>query len=112
MDVLHAGDEAVERVLFVFEQGVGGDDDFPTPVPDAAADEAGVGELGGDEAVEKRGIAHRAEGLVLAQDPGLLAEGAVGIEEVRGIERRGSEVVGQGQRLVMHGPTAERVGIA
>jgi hypothetical protein len=77
-----------------------------------AADQAGVGVFCRDVAVEEDGVADRAEGLVLAQDPRLLAEGAVGGEEVRGVERGGSEVVGQGQRLIVHRPTAQGIGIS
>ena len=104
--------KTLSPVLFVIEEGVGGDDDLPAGVPDAAADQAGVGVFCRDVAVEEDGVADRAEGLVLAQDPRLLAEGAVGGEEVRGVERGGSEVVGQGQRLIVHRPTAQGIGIS
>ena len=43
LDVFHAGDEAVEPLPFVAEQRVGGDDDLPPGVPDAAADQAAAG---------------------------------------------------------------------
>lgn len=38
-------------LLFVTEQRVGGDEDLPLGVPDAAADQSRVGELGGDQAL-------------------------------------------------------------
>lgn len=62
LDVLHAGDEAVESLLFVTEQRVSRDDDLPLGVPDAAADQAGVGIFRRDTAVEEGRIAHGAEG--------------------------------------------------
>ena len=98
--------------MFVAEQRVGGDDDLPAGVPDAAANQAGVGVFRRDIAVEEGGIVDRAEGLVLSQDPRLLAEGAVGVEEVGGVERRGTEVVRQRQRLIVHGPAAQGIGIS
>ena len=108
-DVPHGSGEAVEAFLFVVEQGVGGDDDLPPAVPDAAADEAVVGELGREAAEQDGRVGHGPEGLVLAQDPRLFAQGAVGVEELGVVERSGPEVEGQRKRLVFDEPCAFEV---
>ncbi len=45
LDVGDTGHKAVQAVLFICEQGVGRNDDFPPRIPDTAADEAAVGEF-------------------------------------------------------------------
>lgn len=82
LDVTHTLGEAVQSGLFVAEQRVGGDDDFPLGVPGTAADQAGVGEFRRHGAVEIRRIIHGAEGLVFSHDPELLAEAAFRREEL------------------------------
>ena len=100
-DVLHGGDEPVQAFLLVGEEGLGGNHEFPAAVPDAAADETRVGELRRGAAVEEGGVGDEAEGLVLADDPGPLAEGAVGGEELGAVEGGVPQVVRQRQGLVM-----------
>ena len=112
LDVLHARRKAVEAGLLVLEQGVGRNHNLPSAVPHAAADQAGVSEFLRHGAVEHRGIRHGTERLVFADDPRLLAEGPVGVEELGGVEGRGTQVVRQRQGLVLHRPSADRVGVA
>ena len=98
--------------MFVVEQGVGGDDEFPLAVPDAAADEAAVGELAGQAAVEVGRVVHRAEGLVFTGDPELLVHRALRGEELGGGEIVLAEVEGQGHGLVFYRPVAGDGGVA
>ena len=62
--------------------------------------------------MEEGDVADGAEGLVFAIDPGLFAEGAIGVEELGAIEVDGAEVVGEGEGLILHGPTAHEVGVS
>ena len=71
LDVAYGIDEAVESILFIVEQGIGGDHDFPIRIPSTAPDEARAGELSRHRAVKVGGIIHSAEGLVFPRDPEL-----------------------------------------
>jgi hypothetical protein len=97
-NLLHAGDEMVQAGGLAAEERVGRDDPFPSAVPDAAGDEARARELRGHRAVEKRRGVDQVEGRGLAQNPRLLAERAVGVEEPRRRDGRGAEL--DRQRLV------------
>ena len=112
LDVLHTSHEAIQPLLLITEEGVGGDDDLPLTVPHTPADQACVGELGGNVAVEEGRVRHRAERLMFPQDPRLLTEGAVGIEELDRIEVARPQIVGQRQRLIFHTPRADLIGAA
>ena len=68
-----------------------GNDNLPLAVPDAAADEPGVGEDGRQVAgFVERGIRHHPEGLVLAGDPWPFREGVIRAQELGGVEITGS----------------------
>ena len=86
-DVAHGPCEAVEAFLFVVKQSVGGDDDLPAAVPDAATDEAVAGEFGRQAAQQDGGVGHGPEGRVLADDPWLFRQGAIGVEDLGAVER-------------------------
>ena len=81
LDVIDAAHEAVQPFLLVVEERVGRDDNLPAGIPDAASHQAGADELLWNEAVEEGRIVDGTKGLVLAQHPRLLGEGAVGVEE-------------------------------
>jgi len=97
-NILHADDETVQAGGLVVEEGAGRDDTFPSAVPDSAGDEARARELRGHRAAEKRRGVDQVEGRVFAQNPRLLAERAVGVEEPRRRNGRGAEL--ERQRLV------------
>ena len=73
-DVAYGIDEAVEAILFIVEQGIGGDYDFPIRIPGTAPDQARVGELSRHRAVEVGGIIHRTESLVFPCDPEIFVQ--------------------------------------
>ncbi len=112
MDIFHTRDEAVESLLLVIQQRVGWNDDFPLAIPHTSTHVPRVGKLCWDRAVEECRIANGAERLMLAENPWLFAEGTIGVKELSGVECRGPEIVGQRQRLVVHRPSPQRVGVA
>ena len=92
LDVAYGVDEAVEAILFIVEQGIGGDHDFPIRIPSAAPDEARVGELGRHRAVEVSGIIHSAEGLVFPGDPEIFVQCPAGSEDLASGECRRTDI--------------------
>ena len=112
LDVAYGIDEAVEAILFIIEEGIGGDHDFPIRIPGTAPDEARVGELSRHRAVEVGGIIHGTEGLVFPGDPEFFVQCPAGSEDLASGECRRAHIFRQGKRLVAHGPRTKRVLVA
>ena len=112
LDVAYGIDEAVEAILFIIEQGIGGDHDFPIRIPGTAPNEARVGELSRHRAVEVGGIIHGTEGLVFPGDPEFFVQCPAGSEDLAFGECRRTDIFRQGKRLVAHGPRTKRVLVA
>ena len=100
-----AVDEAVEAFVGVGEEGAAGDDQDPVGVPDAAADQAGVGA----EFVfgEVPGVVVGAEGAVAAALGGGAGEGVEVGQEGAGGGVGPADVDGEREDLVEDGPGAE-----
>jgi len=92
LDVAHGIDESVESILFIVEQGIGGDHDFPIRIPSAAPNEARVGELSWHRAVEIGGIIHSAEGLMFPGDPEIFVQCPAGSEDLASGECRRTDI--------------------